>query len=365
MRPNKLGNYSSPSLDGRGKGEGERVKKTDLRNLSLAEMADMAAGLGLQTYRGRQIFHWVYGKAVDSIDRMTNLSKETRAELHRKTYISALTEVKRQHSKDGTEKFLFALEDGHRVESVLIPEEDRLTLCISTQVGCGMGCTFCLTGKGGLVRNLKSSEIINQVLVVQSGLPSGQRLTNIVIMGMGEPLANYNNTIKAIEVLTDPLGPAIGARRITLSTSGLVPRIKKLGESALNINLAISLNASTDEQRNLIMPINKKYPLAKLLGACKEYPLKHRRMLSFEYVLMEGVNNSPEDARRVAKLLKGIRCKINLIPFNEFPGAPYKRPSEDSVLRFQEILASHHYSVFIRKSRGSDILAACGQLREE
>jgi len=341
------------------------MKKIDLRNLSLAEMEDMAVGLGLQRYRGRQIFHWVYGKAIDSIDKMTDLSKETRADLSRKAYISTLIEVRRQRSKDGTEKFLFSLEDDHRIESVLIPEEDRLTLCISTQVGCAMGCTFCLTGKGGLVRNLKSAEIVNQVLTVQNGLPPGRRITNIVIMGMGEPLANYNNTIKAIEVLTHPLGPAIGARRITLSTSGLVPGIDKLGKSGLNINLAISLNGSTDEQRNLIMPINKRYPVAKLLEACKKYPLRHRRMLSFEYVLMEGVNNSPDDAIRLARLLKGIRCKINLIPFNEFPGAPYKRPTMESILEFQEILASHHYSVFIRKSRGTDILAACGQLREE
>ncbi len=296
---------------------------------------------------------------------MTDLSKEARGLLSQKAYISRLTEVKRQCSIDGTEKFLFALEDGHRIESVLIPEEDRLTLCISTQVGCGMGCTFCLTGKSGLVRNLRSSEIINQVLTIQRSLTEGTRLTNIVIMGMGEPLANYNNTMKAIEILTHPLGPAIGARRITLSTSGLVPLIKRLGNSGLNINLAISLNASTDEQRNQIMPINKKYPLAKLLDSCREYPLKRNRMLSFEYVLLDGINNSPEDARRVARLLKGIRCKINLIPFNEFPGSAYKRPSEESVLAFQEILASHHYSVFIRKSRGADILAACGQLREE
>ena len=341
------------------------MQKTDLRNLSLAEEEDLAEGLGLQRYRGRQIFNWVYGKASESIDKMSDLSKEARSLLSQKAYISQLEEVKRQHSSDGTEKYLFALEDGHRIESVLIPEDGRLTLCISTQAGCGMGCSFCLTGKGGLVRNLNSSEIINQVLKVQDGLPDGARLTNIVIMGMGEPLINYNNTIKAIEILTHPLGPAIGARRITLSTSGLIPQIKKLGQSGLNINLAISLNASTDEQRNLIMPVNKKYPIVRLLDACREYPLKRNRMLSFEYVLLDGINNSPEDAKRVAKLLKGIRCKINLIPFNEFPGSSYKRPSEASVLQFQEILTEHHYSVFIRKSRGADILAACGQLREE
>lgn len=341
------------------------MRKIDLRNLSPSEMEGMAEGLGFQRYRGRQIFHWIYGRATNSIDEMTDLPKETRSLLLQNAYISRLTEIKRQRSVDGTEKFLFALEDGHRIESVLIPEEDRLTLCISTQVGCGMGCTFCLTGKGGLVRNLKSSEIVNQVFAVQGVFPEEERITNIVIMGMGEPLANYNNTIKAIEILTHPLGSAIGARRITLSTCGLVPRIKRLGQSGLNINLAISLNASTDEQRNLIMPINKKYPLTKLLEACREYPLKHRRMLSFEYVLIEGINNSEEDAKRVVRLLKGIRCKINLIPFNEFPGATCKKPLETSVLKFQEILADHHYSVFIRKSRGTDILAACGQLREE
>ncbi len=341
------------------------MKKVDLRNLSIKELEDFALELGLQRYRGRQLFHWVYGKSVDSLDMMTNLSRETRELLSEKAYISTLREVKKQLSSDDTEKFLFELEDGHRVESVLIPEEDRLTLCISTQVGCGMGCTFCLTGKAGLARNLKSSEIVNQVLHVQKGLPERKVVTNIVIMGMGEPLSNYNNVTKAIEILKHPLGPAIGARRITLSTAGLVPGIKKLGEGNLNINLAISLNASTDEQRSLIMPINKKYPLKKLIEACREFPLRKGRMLSFEYVLLEGVNDSPEDARRVSNLLKGIPCKINLIPFNEFPGAPYKRPSDESVLRFQEILTSNNYSVFIRKPRGRDILAACGQLRED
>ena len=333
------------------------MKQVDLRNLSLKELEDFVLALGLQKYRGRQLFHWVYGKGVDSLDMMTDLSRETRELLSEKTYISRLLEIRRQSSSDGTEKFLFELEDGHRIESVLIPEEDRLTLCISTQVGCGMGCTFCLTGKGGLARNLKSSEIVNQVLMVQKGLPEGKVVTNIVIMGMGEPLSNYNNVIKAIEILKHPLGPAIGARRITLSTAGLVPGIIKLGEGNLNINLAISLNASTDDQRSQIMPVNKKYPLKKLIEACREFPLRKGRMLSFEYVLLEGVNDSPDDARRVSNLLKGIPCKINLIPFNEFPGAPYKRPSEKSVLRFQEILTNNNYSVFISP-------AACGQLRE-
>src|SRR3989304_10562901 len=339
--------------------------KTDLRNLNLSELEDFVLKLGLQKYRGRQLFHWVYGKCADSFDVMTDLSKEIRELLSQKAYISKLIEIRKQVSSDGTEKFLFELEDGHRVESVLIPEEERLTLCISTQVGCGMGCTFCLTGKRGLIRNLKSSEIINQFLTIQKNLPGDKWITNIVFMGMGEPLANYKNTIKAIEILTHPHGIAFSARKITLSTSGLIPQIKRLGESGLNINLAISLNASADEQRCIIMPINNRYPLPKLLEVCKKYPLKKRRMLSFEYVLIKGLNDSPEDAVRVTKLLRGIRCKINLLPFNEFPGSQYKRPLEESVLKFQEVLVNHHFSVFIRKSRGADILAACGQLREE
>src|SRR3989304_4819633 len=340
------------------------MKKTDLKNLSLAEMEDLTEDLGLQRYRGRQIFHWVYGKGIDSVDMMTNLSRGHRALLSQKVYISRLIEIKRQISSDGTEKFLFALEDDHRIESVLIPEEERLTLCISTQVGCGMGCTFCLTGKRGLIRNLKSSEIINQFLTIQKNLPGDKWITNIVFMGMGEPLANYKNTIKAIEILTPPHGIAFSARKITLSTSGLIPQIKRLGESGLNINLAISLNASADEQRCIIMPINNRYPLPKLLEVCKKYPLKKRRMLSFEYVLIKGLNDSPEDALRVTKLLRGIRCKINLLPFNEFPGSQYKKPSEESILKLQEVLLNRHVSVFIRMSRRADLLAACGQLRE-
>ncbi|MBI5193194.1 MAG: 23S rRNA (adenine(2503)-C(2))-methyltransferase RlmN [Nitrospirae bacterium] len=337
----------------------------DLRSLSISEMEELAEGLNLQRYRGKQLFHWVYGKAVDSIEGMTNLSKETRLMLAQKAYVSKLEVIKRQTSIDGTEKFLFGLEDGHSVESVLIPDDDRLTICISTQVGCGMGCAFCLTAKGGFERNLKTSEIINQFLSARKELPPNKRITNIVIMGMGEPLANFNNLIKALEILTNTLGVNIGAGRITVSTSGLIPGIKKLGASGLNVNLAISLNASTDEQRNIIMPINKKYPLNDLIKTCREFPLKQRKKISIEYVLLDGLNNSPEDARRVAKLLKGLRCKINLIPFNEFPRSEFKRPSESSVLNFQEILVNNHYSVFIRKSRGADILAACGQLREQ
>ncbi len=341
------------------------MKLVDLRNLSLSELEDIALSLGFQRYRGRQMFHWVYGKGVKSLDLMTDLSKETRALLSQKAYISNLKVIRRQCSSDGTEKILFRLEDGHSVENVLIPEDERMTLCISTQVGCGMGCTFCLTGAGGLTRNMKSSEIVNQVLLVQKDLPEAKKVTNIVIMGMGEPLSNYENVKKAIEVLKHPLGPAIGARRITLSTAGLVPGIRRLGKDNLNINLAISLNASTDDQRSLIMPINRKYPLKKLIEECRAFPLRRGRMLSFEYVLLEGINDNPDDARRVSHLLKGLHCKINLIPFNEFPGTHYKRPSENSVLKFQEILTKNNYSVFIRKPRGRDILAACGQLREQ
>src|SRR3972149_2107161 len=240
------------------------MKKTALRNLSLTEMEDMAEDLGLQRYRGRQIFPWVYGKGIDSVDMMTNLSREHRALLSQKVYISRLIEIKRQISSDGTEKFLFALEDDHRIESVLIPEEERLTLCISTQVGCGMGCTFCLTGKRGLIRNLKSSDIINQFLTIQKNLPGDKWITNIVFMGMGEPLANYKNTIKAIEILTHPHGIAFSARKITLSTSGLIPQIKRLGESALRPKLSITVDLAGSFYYRTNPAENYRYPLPKL-----------------------------------------------------------------------------------------------------
>jgi 23S rRNA (adenine2503-C2)-methyltransferase len=337
----------------------------DLKDMTLPEMESWALEMGFKPYRGRQIFHWVFGKDTASIQEVTELPQETRDDLEGKVRIGRIEEVKRQRSIDGTEKYLFGLEDGHKIESVLIPDEDRLTLCISSQVGCGMDCNFCLTAVGGLARNLRPSEIVNQVSFIKRRLPEETPLTNIVVMGMGEPLANLANLIKAVRILTHPQGLNISGRRITVSTVGLVPQIRRLGESNLGVNLAVSLNASNDEIRTRIMPINQTYPLKDLLRACREYPLPPRRRIYFEYVLLSGVNDSPDDARRLAEIVQGIRCKINLIPFNEYPGAAYKRPSDEAVLHFQNILLERNYSAFIRKSRGRDILAACGQLREE
>ena len=337
----------------------------DLKDMTLPEMESWAENAGLKKYRGRQLFHWIFGKGVNSFKDITELSLETRDHLEEKGRISGLVELKRQGSSDGTQKILFGLEDGHRIESVLIPDEDRLTLCISTQVGCGMDCGFCLTAVGGLARNLRPSEIVGQVLTLRRTRPEDQPITNIVCMGMGEPLANLPNLLKAIEIITHPQGLNISGRRITVSTVGLIPQIRKLGRSGLGVNLAVSLNATTEDQRTRLMPINRTYSLKALLRTCREYPLPPRRRIYMEYVLLRDVNDSQEDAQRLARLLKGIRCKINLIPFNEYPGTSYQRPDDETVLRFQSILLDHHYSVFIRKSRGRDILAACGQLREE
>ncbi len=270
--------------------------------------------------------------------------------------------AKRLVSSDGTEKFLFSLEDGEKIESVLIPDKDRLTLCVSSQVGCAMGCRFCITGKLGLIRNLKAHEIVDQVIsAARLSLP--RQITNIVMMGMGEPLANLDEVSEALKGITGFIG--LSKRRITLSTAGLVPKMSLLAEKAPGVNLAVSLNAPSDRKRNEIMPINKRYPLASLIAACGRFPLGPRGKITFEYVLIEGVNDYVEDARRLAKLVRGIRCKINLIPFNPHAGSGLKRPSEGAVLEFQEVLTGNALTALIRESRGQDILAACGQLKAE
>ena len=254
------------------------------------------------------------------------------------------------------------LEDGNRIESVLIPEKSHWTLCISSQVGCAYGCRFCLTGRGGLVRNLTSAEIINQVWEIRKGLQGGMRLTNIVLMGMGEPLANYDNVLAALQILTANNGFQFSNRKITISTAGLVPRIEQLGRD-ITVNLAVSLNAADNEKRDYLMPINRKYPLEALMNACKVFPLPNRRMITFEYILIDGINDSPEEARHLAKILRPLRAKINLIPFNPFKESDFKRPPESVILAFQKILVDRHYTVRIRFSKGTDISAACGQLR--
>ena len=338
-------------------------KHIDLKNLSRSDLTDFVTGLGLSGYRAKQIFSWLYKAGITSFDQMTDLSKSLRESLSHQVHFSTLTPQVKEVSKDGTIKYGFLLSDNRMIESVLIPEGERHTLCVSSQVGCAMGCKFCLTGTMGFIRNLSPAEIVNQICAViedmkQTGL--GQ-LNNLVFMGMGEPLANFDNLIKALEIIMDDQGLNFSERRTTVSTCGLAPQIVELGKR-IKVNLAISLHASDNETRNLIMPVNKTYPIEDLLAACKAFPLPKRKRIMFEYILIKGLNDSDEDAYRLAKILKGIPCKINLLPCNETPTLPYKKPDKNRVERFQKILWNADYTVILRSSRGADISAACGQL---
>ena len=294
---------------------------------------------------------------------MTNLSKRFRQELSRVSFISSLHPVRVEQAKDGTKKFLFQLDDGNRVESVLIPDKARLTLCLSTQVGCALGCRFCLTGKLGWKRDLTTSEILNQILAVKKTLPGKASITNIVLMGMGEPLANYENTLKALALMVHPDAFKFSSRRITLSTVGLLPQLEQLSKEKISFCLAISLNASDEETRSYLMPVNRRYPLNKILRLCKNFPLRPRSRITFEYVLVEGINDSPQDAKRLIRILRGIPSKVNLIPLNEALEIPFKKPSDEAVKRFQEILMEGGLTAIVRTSKGWEISAACGQLQ--
>jgi 23S rRNA (adenine2503-C2)-methyltransferase len=341
------------------------MEKIDLRNLTLEELQDWINGLGLEPFRAEQISRWIFQPDIHSFDQMTNLSRKWRGLFQEKAYLSRLILREVEKSSDGTQKFLFELEDGKRIESVLIPERGHSTLCLSSQVGCGQGCKFCLTGKMGLIRNLKASEIINQVLSVRETLGETEpQLTNLVFMGMGEPLHNFKNTIRALKNLLSPVGTQFSHRHITLSTAGLVPEMKALGE-LLPVNLAVSLNAADDTTRNKLMPINRKYPLEALIQACKVFPLPHQKRITFEYILIRGVNDSSQAAESLTKLLKGVKAKVNLIPFNQHQGVKFKPPEEEEILRFQDILIRNQYTAIIRRSKGTDISAACGQLHAE
>ena len=337
------------------------AEKINLKALPKEDLVRFMEESGFPRYRAGQLLHWVYQKYASEISEITEFSKDLRDTLNKIAFISNLELVKRLKSSDGTEKFLFSLEDGQTIESVLIPDTERLTLCISSQVGCAMGCRFCLTGKLGLIRNLRSYEIIDQIIAVNRDRGPSKRITNIVIMGMGEPLANFNEVVGALWKILEFTG--ISKRRITLSTAGLVPKIGLLAEEAPKINLAVSLNATTDASRDEIMPINKKYPIKSLLDACRRFPLSPGRRITFEYVLIDGVNDSLVDARRLVKLLRGIRCKINIIPLNPHPGSDLKRPPDKRVMEFQKVLVNNNLTVLIRESKGQDILAACGQLK--
>jgi 23S rRNA (adenine2503-C2)-methyltransferase len=336
------------------------MPKINLKALPKQGIESFIKESGLPAFRARQLIHWIYERYARSIQDITEFSKDLRDALSDKAYISNLVLLDRQISKDKTEKFLFELEDRETIESVLIPEEERLTLCISSQVGCALGCLFCLTGKLGLKRNLKAHEIADQIINA-SRLILPRRITNVVFMGMGEPLLNFEDVVDALWRITGLM--KISPRRVTLSTSGIAPKILELANRAPMVNLAISLNATTDKVRDYIMPVNKIYPLKKLLDACREFPIPPRRRITFEYVMLKGINDTPEDAKRLVNLLKGIPSKVNLIPFNPFEGCGFKRPDDETVLRFQQILVDSNMTALIRKSKGQDILAACGQLK--
>jgi 23S rRNA (adenine2503-C2)-methyltransferase len=328
--------------------------------MTLPELELFISEFGKERYRSVQIMKWIHQGLADSFDVMTNLSKKLREELSAKARISNPVVETVQISRDATSKFLLKLDDGSRVETVLIPGEDHDTLCVSTQVGCAMGCRICRTAKMGLVRNLSAGEIASQLLTVRRQVPES-RISNIVFMGMGEPLANFGETVRAISVMTHPNGPQISWRRLTVSTSGLVPGIVKLGKT-IRVKLAVSLNAVTDDQRNAIMPINRKYPISELLKALRSYPLARGDRITIEYVLIDGFNDSDADARQLVRLLNPIRAKVNLIPLNDDVSEEFRSPSIERVLRFQEILMSRSVLAIVRRSRGRDILAACGQL---
>ena len=340
----------------------QKTLKPDIKNLTKEQLIQWLQDHKIDSYRASQILKWIYLGQADNFENMTDLNKQMRSLLSDHFTINRLERLDTQTSQDGTKKYLFKLDDGCLIESVLIPERDHYTLCISSQVGCAQDCRFCLTAKQGFARNLTPGEIIAQVRDVGKEVEGSKPMSNIVLMGMGEPLANYRNVIHAIHIITDnDEGLRCSNRKVTLSTAGLIPKLSDLGKDT-KINLAVSLNATDNETRNRLMPINRKYPIEDLIAACKDYPLPPTRRITFEYILIKDVNDSEKDAERLSRLLRPLKAKINLIPFNEFEGSGYSRSDDRTVDRFQEILLKHHYTVVIRQSKGRDISAACGQL---
>ncbi len=339
--------------------------RPDLRALTLDQAQDLAVALGLPRFRGEQAWRWVHGKGATSWDEMTNLGAAVRERLAAGARIGTLTLAEVQRSRDGTRKLRFTTRDGYAIESVLIPDGDKTTQCISSQVGCAVDCQFCATAKLGLTRNLDPGEIADQVYRARALLAveePDRRITNLVYMGMGEPLHNYDHVMRSLRILTHDLGAGLSQRRITVSTAGLVPRLEKLGREDVRPNLAVSLNAASDEVRDQIMPINRKWNIGKLLAAIRAYPLEHRRRVTFEYVLLAGVNDALTDAADLARLLRGQRCKVNLIPWNPHPEAPYRRPAPEVIEAFQNECKRLGLPTYLRTPRGDDIDAACGQL---
>ncbi len=339
----------------------QNSEKQNLKDLTQAEIADLISSLGKERYRAGQIMRWLYRAGSSDLAEMTTLAKDFRSTLGNIARISSLKREKTAVSRDGTKKILFRLADGHLIESVLIPGRNHWTICVSTQAGCRMGCRFCFTGKGGLKRNLLPSEITDQIIQARKVTAEGEEIKNCVLMGMGEPLDNYDNTLKAIRIMSHEAGLGFGSRRVTISTCGIVPAIRQLS-SDVSVNLAVSLNAPDDETRSGLMPVNRVYPLAELLRAVRDFQMPGRRMVTFEYILIDGINSSLNDARELCRLLKNIRCKINLIILNEFPASSFRKPPLEKVQAFQKILIDNHFTAILRESRGEDIMAACGQL---
>ncbi|MFA6281844.1 MAG: 23S rRNA (adenine(2503)-C(2))-methyltransferase RlmN [Candidatus Omnitrophota bacterium] len=361
--------------------------KTDIKNFTLPELKNLLIANDLKQYQARQIFGWIYAKRIEDFSAMSDISKDTRRLLEEKFYFSKLKTVKNELSKDKTEKFLFALEDKTQVESVFIPETGRNTLCVSSQVGCKFNCKFCLSGKLGFKRNLKSSEIINQYLEVSAAC-APLKITNLVFMGIGEPLDNFSNVTKAIEILTEPAGIGFSKRRICVSTCGLVEEIKMLSRLKLGIKLSVSLHSADDAVRSSLMPVNKKYPLKELINAVREFSKSETYPVTFEYALIQGLNTGKEDAFKLIKLVRGLNCKINLIPYNEHSifsstkcagkilvritperseggnesSLKFAQPSPGDISLFCRELKNAGVFFTLRKSRGQDISAACGQL---
>ncbi len=339
-----------------------KVNKKNILDLSKLELEAWLGEQGLKKFATVQILQWLYQKKATSFEEMTNISKEARDLLTQNFVIQYPEVMERHHSPtDGSTKYLFRLQDGSSIESVLMPMERRTTLCISSQVGCAMGCTFCRTAEMKLMRNLTQGEILGQILGAQRELPPGVRLSNIVFMGMGEPFHNYDNLISSLSIMTDDKALGLSQRKITVSTVGLAPEIEKFGKDT-KVKLALSLNATTEEGRLHLMPITRKYPLERVIEACRNYARGSKNRVTFEYVMMAGVNDSLEDAKRIAQIGSKVPCKINLIPYNEYPGSPFKRPTEEGLKFFFKFLADKHFQVNIRYSKGLDVLAACGQL---
>ena len=340
----------------------QRDARPDLAELSLAELEELLTARGLPRFRARQIFQWIWKRGVASFAGMTNLPRELRASLDVDFRIATPAIARHDRSEDGTQKLVLRLHDDRQIECVYIPDTPAQTFCVSTQVGCAMGCAFCLTGKMGLVRNLTAGEIAAQVRVLVGATGLQGEPFNIVLMGMGEPLHNYDATMKALRLWNEPDGFALSPRRVTLSTVGLVPMLDRLADEPLMPNLAISLHATSEEQRAAIVPPSTKYGLHAIIEACQRFPLGKRGRITFEYVMLSGVNDTAADARRLARLLVGVKAKVNLIPLNAAPGIPFERPADATVDAFARILAERGVTVSVRKSRGRDIRAACGQL---